>query len=157
MSRRGTHLRRLIKWICTVGVVITLFILGSFVYSRSILLRGGANWMIGTWDGSVLVAWANDPVATTLWPPAWSVSRRYRTLGDLLSAWRQYGLLPSRDFPAAMGLSIPLWMPLIVFGVPSVWMWRRDRRCSRDGCCKRCGYDLTGKVSGACPECGVKT
>ena len=22
------------------------------------------------------------------------------------------------------------------------------------GCCRRCGYDLTGNVSGVCPECG---
>ncbi|UCG17088.1 MAG: hypothetical protein JSV19_03465 [Phycisphaerales bacterium] len=25
---------------------------------------------------------------------------------------------------------------------------------SGDRCCRRCGYDLTGNVSGVCPECG---
>jgi len=25
---------------------------------------------------------------------------------------------------------------------------------SLDGCCKKCGYNLTGNVSGICPECG---
>ncbi|HWE93601.1 MAG TPA: hypothetical protein VG269_06460 [Tepidisphaeraceae bacterium] len=24
------------------------------------------------------------------------------------------------------------------------------------GCCQSCGYDLTGNVSGTCPECGTK-
>jgi hypothetical protein len=31
--------------------------------------------------------------------------------------------------------------------------WRRQRR-SGHGRCPRCGYDLTGNVSGVCPECG---
>jgi len=30
--------------------------------------------------------------------------------------------------------------------------WRRRRK----GLCLRCGYDLTGNVSGVCPECGVE-
>jgi hypothetical protein len=30
---------------------------------------------------------------------------------------------------------------------------RRQR--AKTGCCLRCGYDLTGNVSGACPECGL--
>ncbi len=31
--------------------------------------------------------------------------------------------------------------------------WRRHRR-RRRGRCVRCGYDLTGNLSGVCPECG---
>lgn len=30
--------------------------------------------------------------------------------------------------------------------------WRRRRR----GLCVRCGYNLTGNVSGICPECGTR-
>ncbi|MCP4251307.1 MAG: hypothetical protein GY778_30090 [bacterium] len=29
------------------------------------------------------------------------------------------------------------------------------RRKPRPGRCDQCGYDLTGNVSGRCPECGV--
>ncbi|MCC6358656.1 MAG: hypothetical protein IT450_07930 [Phycisphaerales bacterium] len=32
--------------------------------------------------------------------------------------------------------------------------WWLDRRRPRPGCCSACGYDLTGNVSGTCPECG---
>jgi hypothetical protein len=32
------------------------------------------------------------------------------------------------------------------------WRIRRHRRTA--GKCARCGYDLTGNVSGVCPECG---
>jgi hypothetical protein len=33
--------------------------------------------------------------------------------------------------------------------------FRRWRRCRR-GLCVKCDYDLTGNVSGVCPECGTK-
>lgn len=29
------------------------------------------------------------------------------------------------------------------------------RRVYRSGLCQECGYDLTGNVSGVCPECGT--
>lgn len=32
------------------------------------------------------------------------------------------------------------------------WQWKRSRNSRR--CCQ-CGYDLTGNVSGICPECGT--
>jgi hypothetical protein len=37
--------------------------------------------------------------------------------------------------------------------------WSREqRRAERiaNGYCSACGYDLTGNVSGVCPECGTK-
>ena len=34
---------------------------------------------------------------------------------------------------------------------------RRRRRRRLKGLCLACGYDLTGNVSGRCPECGAKT
>jgi hypothetical protein len=45
--------------------------------------------------------------------------------------------------------SVALW--LVLFG-PGVlrWFWRRHRRR-----CTECGYNLTGNVSGRCPECGT--
>ncbi len=30
------------------------------------------------------------------------------------------------------------------------------RHRPRMGCCGKCGYDLTGNVSGRCPECGTE-
>ena len=35
-------------------------------------------------------------------------------------------------------------------------VWLRRRRLRR-GHCEHCGYDLTGNVSGVCPECGTPT
>lgn len=52
---------------------------------------------------------------------------------------------------------VPLWfVTACALVLPARWGWRRFRR--RDerapGACVRCGYDLTGNVSGVCPECG---
>jgi hypothetical protein len=39
---------------------------------------------------------------------------------------------------------------------PSCGCWIRGTTLQRweQGCCLRCGYDLTGNTSGRCPECG---
>ena len=58
-------------------------------------------------------------------------------------------------------LVFPLWaaaLPPLV--APALWLRRaalRRRRARRAaaGRCARCGYDLTGNVSGVCPECGA--
>jgi len=54
-------------------------------------------------------------------------------------------------------LSIPLWMPIALFGF---LFWRsfvplyRRRKRKKLGLCIRCGYDLRGS-KGRCPECGT--
>jgi hypothetical protein len=35
-------------------------------------------------------------------------------------------------------------------GIVTVWYWGEPNSCHH------CGYDLTGNVSGTCPECGTK-
>ncbi|MDM8007650.1 MAG: hypothetical protein QUV05_16035 [Phycisphaerae bacterium] len=49
----------------------------------------------------------------------------------------------------------PLWMPLVFFAIPTVYLFWHDRRIP-PGHCQSCGYNLTGNVSGVCPECGEK-
>ncbi len=50
---------------------------------------------------------------------------------------------------------IPLWIPLLLAGLPTAWLWMRGRR-PPPGYCMECGYNLTGNVSGVCPECGTE-
>ncbi|MEW6253162.1 MAG: hypothetical protein AB1716_21195 [Planctomycetota bacterium] len=52
---------------------------------------------------------------------------------------------------------VPLWIPLALVGVPTVWCWWRPNRRPCAPGCRACGYDLTGNVSGRCPECGCAT
>lgn len=57
-------------------------------------------------------------------------------------------------------LQCPIWLlPALFAPFPTfalirgpVRRWRRRRR----GLCVGCGYNLTGNVSGVCPECGTK-
>lgn len=57
-------------------------------------------------------------------------------------------------------IQIPLWTFVVVFALnPTLAFicgplrrWRRRRASA----CLRCGYDLTGNVTGICPECGSK-
>ena len=78
-------------------------------------------------------------------------------------------LLPGgeRDFSAPMA-DLMKWLIIatIVAAAASMVMcivvhflntWRKWRFFSRDrNSCPKCGYDLTGHVSGTCPECGRK-
>jgi hypothetical protein len=56
----------------------------------------------------------------------------------------------------AFGNSFDVVVPLI--WVPAAWVYLRSRfRSPRypKNHCQSCGYDLTGNVSGRCPECGT--
>ena len=54
-------------------------------------------------------------------------------------------------------VAVPFWLVAFIFGLlPGVLgygMWR-GARSTRANQCARCSYDLTGNVSGVCPECG---
>ena len=71
------------------------------------------------------------------WCPNWGVSVRW--LG------RPRSLLYAH---------IPIWPLLLLLGLPAALLWWSERWPRDEGRCARCGYDLTGNVSGRCPECG---
>ena len=49
---------------------------------------------------------------------------------------------------------VPLWLPTLCVGVLFAYLVVRGSWI-RHGCCRQCGYNLTGNVSGRCPECGL--
>jgi hypothetical protein len=51
----------------------------------------------------------------------------------------------------------PLCVVTAILPATWLWRWRRDRRLRSDGMphCAKCDYNLTGNVSGICPECGT--
>jgi hypothetical protein len=52
-------------------------------------------------------------------------------------------------------INVPCWIPFVLLAVPTALLWYRARRPIPPGHCQKCGYDLTGNVSGRCPECGT--
>ena len=66
---------------------------------------------------------------------------------------RAIALPVSDEIPGTL-IHVPLWLPLLVVAIPTAILFYRDRRRIPPGHCEKCGYDLTGNVSGKCPECG---
>jgi len=57
---------------------------------------------------------------------------------------------------------VPVWIPVLtVFIIVSLTgrarVWVRRSRADGFDRCESCGYNLTGNVSGVCPECGTPT
>ena len=50
---------------------------------------------------------------------------------------------------------LPLWMFLVPVTALAVVLWWGGRDTPAPGHCQQCGYNLTGNVSGRCPECGT--
>ena len=57
---------------------------------------------------------------------------------------------------------LPTWFVALATAIlPVAWLRRERRRRLRAfraarACCLACGYDLTGNISGVCPECGAQ-
>lgn len=50
--------------------------------------------------------------------------------------------------------TLPLWAPFVLLAGSTGWLWYRGER-HLAGSCPRCGYDVSGIASSACPECGL--
>lgn len=75
-------------------------------------------------------------------------------IGNLMAYGRWY-LFPMRDAGGAVVVGV-CFLPLIWFLVRRLRPWQQHAHCMRNNLCRQCGYNLTGNVSGICPECGTK-
>ena len=104
-----------------------------------------------------LLAAADNCLYLTFQRPDYSCS--YCTPRDLLTLEYFTARLDTtqvwRPFMARRVIVMPLWMCLVLPVVPTAVLFWRDRRRIPPGHCRACGYNLTGDVSGVCPECGV--
>lgn len=82
-----------------------------------------------------------------------SVHARARVVSPLATGGR-YGYTVRYDSIFVAWWLIALAFTLPPLGVAAIKRIRRARR--RAGLCGKCAYDLTGNVSGICPECGTK-
>ncbi len=172
-TRRTTRIRRFMKW---AGLVACLLILVACVVSlKWRILHGGIRHTICL-DTAVLAytdirGAAEDVQAVRMWPTTgWQVVHT-TTQGKV---WRALSL-PSvtvrdaseRRLPESLGIDLrskwskvgrrwvylPLWIPFCIFLVPTSLLFWKDLRYVKPGHCSECGYNLTGNVSGRCPEC----
>lgn len=53
-----------------------------------------------------------------------------------------------------MNVRVPLFLLFLVIAMSTSGLWYFDH-CAQRGHCRKCDYDLTGNMSGICPECGA--
>ena len=145
---------RVCKWVGTVGCAL---VAAAFMFSEVCSLGLTSPLKRATyeiWLTNGLIEITRDPPA--FWSPARSEVHVEFTMGPGMLSFatfpydREYGTPPHRQ------LGLPLWLPFLLLFIPTLLLWRRDRRRSRPDCCPRCDYDLTGNVTGVCPECGLE-
>lgn len=78
--------------------------------------------------------------------------------------WCMYStgrLCPPGQVNVGVGVAVPFWFLSGLLSVYPVVVFLRGpmrrRRRRKRGQCLRCGYNLTGNISGVCPECGSAT
>jgi hypothetical protein len=88
---------------------------------------------------------------------SYNLASTYRATG-----WEWLGHVATKDDPVLQEFELAVngWLCAAALGIYPAWVIaaaiiRRLRGNTLRGCI-RCGYDLTGNVSGACPECGAE-
>ena len=136
----------------------------------------GGGWITSHWYGRVKTVFEWEPVdnqVVTVYLDRGSFLIRYirdvdttkiRSRGPVFGTLEfRTGLADRRHDRGSYGrfvrIGSPFWIPFLVFGIyPAIAFvrgplrrWHRRRK----GLCVKCGYDLTGNISGVCPECGT--
>jgi len=103
--------------------------------------------------GNFIFYWRSTPAVHAEADHGWHLAG-YQ---GLVTDWWVYPFLKS----GGTALYIPLWIPTLVLALLWALSYRPVYRLSWHrrgrGRCINCAYDLTGNVSGRCPECGEAT
>ena len=140
------RLRSTCKW---GGTVLTVLLLVVWVGSAWVLVARTfrPNMYAGIVEGRVELGWLRPPAS-------WTEGRWVDTNSSPALRWWFSGAWDSGPPSAGFTVDIPLWVPSLLTGLTTVWLWRRDRR-KEPGLCFKCGYDLRGADHKVCPECGA--
>ncbi|MBN2445765.1 MAG: hypothetical protein JXO22_03515 [Phycisphaerae bacterium] len=123
--------------------------LGKGVYAGLLDRNGGCIWLSNQSEpylGSIISLSPSTQPTTTGFGYVAGIYYRHHTW-----TWPQYDTWWT--------LCMSSWYPIIIFAVlPTIWLLRRwlarQRRLLYNAC-HNCGYNLTGNVTGRCPECGT--
>lgn len=138
------------KWLIGTLLATCIFFAALWIMSHLALFTFDATQVhLRLSNGSVMIILDRHRTLTTLpWGAGWNVQRG-------IPGFR-FGFVDYLSFRGGnVMLSLPLTVLIVMFVVPTLVLARPDRR-ALPGHCRRCAYDLTGNVSGVCPECGTK-
>lgn len=124
---------------------LTLLLLWLFSYLFILRLENKIIW-ISSANGNIFFAY--DPYTEFAWDFDFQVERVQKPYWGLL--WPSFG-----DVLGYTDVVIPFWLLLVLLTLLSLALsfWKKHKRRKR-GLCVKCGYDLRGNNTGACPECG---
>jgi hypothetical protein len=142
---------RILKW---AGVVVSIIIAIAWAVSlrwgliHTRQTRLGVSAITGKTIGYGRIMSVSFGCVSCYWNQGLSPERGWWTI-----RFRE----PPRWLPVVYsgGAVLPLWIPFLLVAIPTTYLWWRDRRIP-PGHCQKCGYNLTGNVSGICPECGER-
>lgn len=151
MIGKLSRIRRPAKWLGLAGCVAAIMIWAASL--RVLAGYSGTSCDVYVGGGVLRV---NSLIGDTLGWQAYDARKemagqRVGFSTGIARSWTSGGQLRRTRY-----FNIPLWILIVAMGVPTAWLWHRDRR-PPPGHCQACGYDLTANVSGACPECGTTT
>jgi hypothetical protein len=159
--RRRSRTRRVLKW---VGAAVCVLTLGIWALSTRYAFTNAPPYAPKTTavlvdSGNLHVMWISPPQALALGTMDAFVTTSANQL-TLDRPWPAWGRMrsPAGGVLGASTLSrvtIPIWLVFLPAFVLTAFLWWRDRRRFPPGHCQNCGYNLTGNVSGRCPECGT--
>jgi hypothetical protein len=164
--------------ICLALSAATL-LLAAISWRTEVVCWGRENWEKGKWrQGRYEASWQWSPAQPRVslvkgclqYVTASIAALPFTRSGQnwILFRWQQDKgwLVPhpaARSMPRSLRvitITMPLWTPFLFFSVYPVGAFIRGRyrryRRRKKGLCLECAYDLTGNVSGICPECGER-
>ena len=148
MSRLSST-RRILKWTGLASCLMIVVVWGSTLF-----------WVLGYWwDGggaAVGECGAFFYLAPGRQGGGWRVSPTSSYFRHVLPSIKVAPFRSSMPPLTITRFCIPLWAILLLNAIPTAWLWHCDRRHYAPGDCQGCGYNLTGNVSGICPECGKR-
>lgn len=159
MKGRRFSLPRLLKWPLTAAFGLVLVSMLYCLYWRFSWVVNYREWNVAIGGGGILTSGSSDTGRRPM--PIWrkippGAPPTYASWDALATNWYVYGRWPHMQYTTGTwGFVLPLWIPLLLSGGPAGLLWWLDSRRPRRGRCVNCGYDLTGNVSGTCPECGA--
>lgn len=147
--RSHSRIRRVAKW---TGIVVCLAL--SIAWTTSLFV-GVTYWpsrqvaVSSTYGGLAILKRQKPPKQHDL------VAADFHGLIPMARWLPYWGATEASARLLAFSAFIPYWPFLFAADVPTAYLFWRDRPQPSD-CCRNCGYDLTGNVSGRCPECGQR-
>ena len=145
---KRSRLLRILKW---TGVVFCVLLLGSWVcVTITPFFCHVDPYLVACHGGQVQIfLTAGRATLPTTMPHDFAPLYATGGLRDglVLPSVRTLGLF---GFDAV----VPFWPPFSLVLLLTILLFWRDRPRTLPGHCQRCGYNLTGNVSGKCSECG---